>query len=740
MNRPFPSDLKTQAGITYIIDREITLTEDLNIAPGVCLIFQGGKFTNGNPLTDNGFTKDVKITALSHSINDRMHPNGGVSLIAPMSVIFGLGITVTGNWKIEFATPLWFETTQKPLLKNGTELQPDFADAINKAIIMKGHGDVFLPHGSYYISVPIMISNGVSLKGEPGQLYDVNATLIRPMGIIADTTNEYLKFPHPRMVYVNSSVSGDPITKYTYLWTALSNIQFLNDVNIFPAARCVLASYTSGYENVVLMDFVQAIGFVETGTYSDCKSIVSCVAFNDHITIPESNAEIAQTVDDMKVVDPKTLNDIRDVYANATAENPPRDLSECELQVIDLLIRNYYCMMNLHGLGDALVFRGNHLSSAAKSLLYLNECGGGVIDANIINGDIKIYNCKGIQYTSNHMEGGAQIHIIDSEVELNSNYIEKGNRPSVILEGLEKSRCVVTSSQNMFIFYSVNQANDMDKISEDEFELNLDKKEQRFITTSDVEFVVDTNTCLTIRDTFRYDLVVGFGAMVPFGVRVNKPDGEFSEFNEISHFASQSSTILPGYKIRSSRSFSEINAPWFYHIQTVGHTNWFKPTGDYAYKYEIIWNEKRKIDSKRNGQIISPVNGGDGRINLTYQGEGVLLIFNAYAVGNQMHVRLHRYRMHPNRPISHEVVDLPISGCNTIYDNGISIAGFKWREVSLNDWPSASAYQEYSQFEFNDGCISAYTEKLPSLTSDWNKGDKIYNVGPDSDWVLKIIK
>lgn len=64
-------------------------------------------------------------------------------------------------------------------------------------------------------------------------------------------------------------------------------------------------------------------------------------------------------------------------------------------------------------------------------MLRLHECGGGIIDGNVINDDVSISASKAIKYANNHMEYGAQIIVEESVVSFKENYIEKGARPSI---------------------------------------------------------------------------------------------------------------------------------------------------------------------------------------------------------------------------------------------------------------------------------------------------------------------
>lgn len=214
------------SGNTYIISETINFSGDKTIPSGVTLVFQGGKFESDKPIVISGPTISKNVPR---------KPSDGVVLVASSEVIFGKNITITGFWVTNFATPLWFEPNTFQTSKG---VIVDFADSINKAIKIKGKGCVYLSRGTYYISKPIYIPQGITLKGDFGQLYDSESTIIRPTNSMAwdETTSTYqLKpFSADRMVYVNIDSDGNPLEKYSNTWCAIQGISFINDTDVFP--------------------------------------------------------------------------------------------------------------------------------------------------------------------------------------------------------------------------------------------------------------------------------------------------------------------------------------------------------------------------------------------------------------------------------------------------------------------------------------------------------------------------
>lgn len=380
--QPFPQSLETTEGATYIIDRTIELHDDLQIADGVTLIFQGGRLVKGKSVPENRHITIHAATMTSRSESALTSPAKGVALIAPESIIFGKGISADGNWNIKSACPLWFEPNYRPRYSNGLDIRPDYSEPINNAITMKGKGEVFLPKGDYFISSPIFIPQGITLCGVPGQLYDHLSTIIYPIGgeMPEDGDSETaLIYAHEYMVYINCTKEKEPIIEYSNSWEALRDISFINYPIHNKNNRCVFACYSCQFRNVKWYDFVQAVAY-RRDLYTDGKSVINCATSAD------------------------------------TEFHVPENLPEDQL-------RDYY-LFDFSGLGDAITFDRNYVSSPknVERLLFIDLCGGGSISDNILNSDIHIQHSKAIVMNGNHMESGAQIRIIDSTVSLISNY------------------------------------------------------------------------------------------------------------------------------------------------------------------------------------------------------------------------------------------------------------------------------------------------------------------------------
>lgn len=109
-------------------------------------------------------------------------------LQAPIAKVFD-GTEFEGRWDMDRAYPQWFADADCD----------DWSGPINKAIDLKGSGEVFLPGGFYYVKSTIRVRVGIQLIGDPGVSLkhsevdniggvDVTPTVIIPIQNIATTS------------------------------------------------------------------------------------------------------------------------------------------------------------------------------------------------------------------------------------------------------------------------------------------------------------------------------------------------------------------------------------------------------------------------------------------------------------------------------------------------------------------------------------------------------------------------
>lgn len=779
----FPSDCVLEACKTYIVDREIKLTSNLVLPNGITFIFKGGKFVS-----------DVNVTIEAPVLADQeFYPFNGTSIIAPDCPIFGEKVSVTGYWISDYVAAVWFEPHKRN--EEDANHRYDYADAINKAICMRGKGIVFLNRGKYRISKPIEIRTGITLRGE-------DSTEILPTWTVNvekadESTKKINKYAHNRLLHINVTFVNRPIKlkdetgaeidgpmmvfsesvdKTPITWVACENICFTNDPKVFPYGRCALVGNTCMFRNVRWTNFVQAVAFLSE--YGDGKMLESCTASNDEFNdfSLEAFADF-KNKDDLNfaknIPDVNLMNFIDRFYENIKDDsgvNEHNTVDNSQLTISDLpdseegkkakafaesLRWSYFSMFNFGGLGDQLQFSHNHVNSLCQKLLFLNVSMGASVFSNILNGDFKVRRCKGVTIFSNHLEAGheltgSQIQVEDSFVEIDSNYFEKGSRPSLYLEGSGRDRSIVTSTNNAICFMNVDKIKNVNGAFVPE---TIQEKVQRYRETCEYDIYMNEKVCLNLTDTYRMDLMSGSSVSMPYGVLIDTPAGPLREFNCHSYFASQNSAVLENYCVRASRNIRQLNSPFIYQFGINPDDDkkalWLGATGDYSYSYQIIWDRTRKIMKTDNGSDkfelappAPPSKIGTKTLQMVFnQTKVVALRLHCPTTGYQCMVRLERMgtiKSGDLQYLSYEYVEIPLSGADRIYDNGISVAGFKWKNCFEISRSSESI--PFEAMSYNDGHVEAYAKEMPSDTSDWKECDIIYNVGSDNRWTQIIVK
>lgn len=615
-------------------------------------------------------------------------------LQAPDSEIFSSNITVKGQWQISYASPLWFSTKT-------TAGEVDYAECINKAAVMIGKGTVRLPRGIFRVGQPIMLPAGVTLQGASGNSsWDISewntsmpeslyygTTRITPIkgsgnwirGVGDDSGAKYL-------VYVNANKSQKIIFPYPTQWVSLKNLKLYNDSSL-PFLGGVYSAGGSGFEEVVWENFNQALCY--SNDYADNKMIKNC-QYDCSIKSP-------------------------------WPESPQYD-------------RRRYAV-DFGFLGDGLQVEHCHFSTAGHAMLYVSGCGGGEIKDNIINGEVKIVGSKAVTFSSNHLEYGTQLKVNASVVDINNNYFEKDSLPSIEIGSLSKQsdeNTVVVLRNNQYAFIDRNRSMWGDEKMED--------KENRLERICEYDILIDNRAYVDISNEYRYELVVGFGRVVPSGIKITTPEGEFREFNEKSYVFSQKCHIGPNYGLQATARLNNMNKAGVDFLQVCEWVNWFRPTGAYTYSFQYAPDLKRGIYECRDGKVIRKVNNGQVVILEKYD-LGTLLVLGENGAPIRSNLRLFRTRqksVSDASPLSVEYVDVPVTGSRYIYDNGISVCGNKWREIDSILYPSKITV--YKSLQIDGSSVSSWCESLPDLTSGWEQGDLLYNVGKELDWNIVVVK
>lgn len=164
---------------------------------------------------------------------------------------------------------------------------------------------------------------------------------------------------------------------------------------------CVLAGDSTAFDNVIFDDFGQAVRYVDQ--YLDNKRVTNCTFYC----------------------------------------NPPGYTGTLKLYAFDLGF-----------LGDGVLFEHNAIHDGIYNKgLRLSNSGGASVNANIINADVLIHNCRGVDFSENHIEERHTIRINSSQASLRNNFIWIGNSPSVMVYADDyQNKSIVTMSGNVFRF------------------------------------------------------------------------------------------------------------------------------------------------------------------------------------------------------------------------------------------------------------------------------------------------
>jgi hypothetical protein len=657
---------------TYVIDEDIQVSSGLVFAQGVTLIFQGGKIVKGN----NSATDAITIYG-NHT-----------KIVAPITQIFGDDVNVEGTWDIERAYPQWFGAQAYDDIKDYSQANISVSDAapfINKAIIMKQRGEVFLMKGNYVIMAPIIIPCGIQLVGERGMepytLNVYNGTILQSWrdascGSICDESNKY-------MIYVNATAFGQKITQGGFLAGQITSIKNVELYNKIPSAvtgdimnyttACLRGIYAMGslqLDHVRFYDFRNAVTF-DKSCYIDNKRITNC----DYVC----------------------HNRKYDVFHNNQ-----------KLFAFDLIQEGENLLFEHNAIHDGKYNKG------VKTKL----CGGGRISCNIINADVLIESCKSVEFSNNHIELGKTLDILSSNVTTRGNFFEIGTSPSVIIRGKPKNhdKCIVTMNNDAFLFYDFPRDYTESDLAGSELLYSWEQILKSFSERFDI--VIDGDSILNIKNIYRQWMGEKlFGKLYMTGISMGKvlynEDYTLSslyeqveDFNDFSYKLSNQCMITNKYQLESSFTIKNIKAPAVSLVMKNENVCWMEDSGFYQYCYQIIYDKSRKISSSLSTQPPTSQSNGfityyigpnqhsqDNAVDLVkYDGNnkiGVLIrLSNMIDFDGHFLLRLFRKGRIMTSSLTvfkYHYVDIPVCGSEFLYDNGISVNGFVWEEINVVD-------------------------------------------------------
>lgn len=638
----FPDSGNLTAGRTYVVRKSHTLTSTTaNIPENVTLYFLGGILTGSATLTGNR-----------------------TRIIAPPEQIFDANLSVSGTWEIEKAFPQWFGAKTYPATSSS---MIDSAPAINKTILMKGSGIVFLPRGYYRINSTIEVKTGITFLGETSSR-DIGNNIVGT--ILMAGSNTLGSYTDGFMMRIN--ISGNSWQyEYPDPGTIVRNIAFLNTWLNVVGLKGICAA--GGFElDTCYWHWVkQAVSVLFL--YSDLRKIVNCT------------------------------------FSSAGSMNTSNPLYA----------------FDLGSLGDALIFEHNGMHDVNTNVkgLRLSMCNGGTVSSNIINNDVLIEGCKSVVYSANHMENGAQLDILDSNVTSLNNFFWKGTRPSMIVRSASNGHVpVVKSSGDSFLYYdsSTSEIAGIPASSVNEFDVQISSR-----------------CSLEFSQSYRYCVRAGaITLMSPFGLAVCRENGTtpVTEFNDYSYNLSSNGRITCGYHVMNTAYSNKLNVPTAYGFGANGDTRWVASSGNYYYKYQVLWDRTRKIVG--NSGILTPYGSSQTYFSFTTNQGGLLFhLAGAEASnGNQTMLRLYRGT---STNYSH-YVDIPIAGANYLYDNGVSVCGFKWKMLTSAE-NITTANTNITSIRYNGINVECKASSVPQTgVGTWQEGDIVHNTSTSSTafWIF----
>lgn len=726
----------------------------LEIAEDVTLIFEGGCFTT----SANANSPRKQISAEQGGLKDlptlselsKFYLIGNNTVIkAGAEQIFGDFLEVTGPWITDRAYPQWFDQLagkQKGVhafsgKREDFKQLHDCSAAINKAIIFKGVGEVFLPQGNYYISHPIKLPIGITLAGETCRnmsagtqdeelfkiwndrgWFDMDCACV---GSVIIPFIENLGYNEKDFIATNYSTpfdrgifrinleedkkNGDNKDDADDDWVAMfplnvsamkdlaifnilytntenfGNIAVKNHIEIARKECCVIAGgYT--FQNVKWYNFPMAIKW--TDHYTDLRKITDCSI--------QLHRNIRNAIDSLR----------------------------------DAKHENMY-MIKIPSLGDALQITHSCTDVGSPNLeeqqffkgIYVRSCHGGSISDCIINMDVVLSGCQGLTFRNNHLENGAQVLIQESVVEVTGNHFEKGCRPCLLFEvpdsqdaeqdrrSTDESNVIV--SGNYFMSFTLPS-----DASEQTAQRTPIKKVSPYDIVFDKKFGGVFNVRLTAN--YRYSHNV-HSSLQPTGIMLGLVDyssGEpaltpFEEFNKYSYFLSDECQIHEGFKLDFYREFSKIpyissgsvmnnnevpfvNESTFPNDQTVSGSSQSGNSGGmsdelfpdpfkevYEYKAQPVLDAERQLAG--TPIVLDPNNFVAKDKPKEYpdnkHGSGVLIGLAGTTAGTPCMLRLIKKVTNTKGDKALFYVDIPMVGGKFLYDNGCSVNCYPWIKV-----------------------------------------------------------
>ena len=668
------------------------------------------------------------------------------------------GVDIDGNWHMDRAYPQWFASP-------GCN---DWSTPINKAIELKRTGEVFLQRGLYPTKHSIRVRYGIELTGENGFISNPgkgsNSDLLGTTIVANNNSSSCSNFQSGYMVLVNTKPveqypsSPKPIEEQFNMWvhpypaftTVVRNITFMNgdkSERIIPQLNGLFTAGGLDIEQCRFLNFKQAI--VKSRDYADGFVIKDC----------------------------------RFSGVNIVHYAPPGTTSATDTTVYDTK-----WMIYLNGDGDNLQFTGNAFMGSRfinNRTLYVGRNRGGLISCNITGGEIVLNGCRGLTFSNNHMESsmesneGMLIRVLNSQVTISDNFFYKSERGNIYVAGGGYGTPSVAEIHNNTylctfhdLFPGITNDSIQDYYSLEERRTEFEAKKKIWLARSSApEIIVGDGATVNISNQYRQVALLN-SVTWPLTVGIqfraeNQNDSIFltdtistTLLNNLSPYLSGSGTINAGFAVNNvNHQLHNINRRTATMMPN-RNDRWYAESGEYEYFAVFVIDRQRNIIAYPNGMkykhlknkgdtIIKKNNFIDNPVDANAVSTLIPIYGGTYFPKWSGYLRMYRCRVERDtiinkivREFDWNTVDVPVVNAMMLYDNGLFLSGYPWQKCSeanpLGSLPDTDTLKLQDVTHLNESVECTATTKPSSLPDTWSRGDKIFNVGNETDWDVFI--
>ena len=789
----------------YLINEDVPLSNsEVTIGNDSVLCFRGGKLVNDTNPKETITIKGDNITI-----------EAGPFQIFEGSFEFKASDGVSHhNWMMECAYPQWFgaKSCANNIGNPDSTSATDASAAINAAIRLKRVGRVKIPAGIYKITRFINVLPGIILEGEtprfsgnehygtvlfPWHDNGSSPVAFSPREQLGEATVPVqisnLNFPpHPNDVnWYNGAGNATPNDCGYMMLIGIDESCTANYRANDKYPNSITYKESSSAQPRVVGTEIRNIAFTSFGNTSKEHRYMRAILMGGAVKLNQVRVyELSQLCCSM------TSSDER--YVERCSFTPPAFAQASNASAYNWgeYPQKIYAI-DLEGGGDAMNVIGNHVATYSEKIgsLKVRSCNGGSITGNILNSDVLIELCRGIDFAGNHMEYGSRLTIASSAVAVRGNCIWRGEKAAITIRRYDKGgflhyHCSVTLDNNQLFWrsqhYDVNHP-DVDP-----------PQAAHFLFPYDV--VTDGYASISVNNTFRncnrgangeesyFGILMGWLKMKGLQSDPNCLDEEqaytyegddprnvvgtdyaripaFEEFNRVSHIASIGSkvvgrnvstmpTTLVTSEFRTDRNGTTGITPTFTvekRAQSRAADGWKAVGVRFEYRMWVLADFERRIVLSgpiEKSETYCPAANENLWIRL---GHGTITDFSIPAGPYLLYVERTAYDAN-NESIGLASVTLPVCAASMLWDDGEYLSGFAWTEISqslASQW--ASNYNaKVEQVTFNGRNVECLLDEMPNLTpgsnpiplfnsTEWIPGDVLRageGTSPAPHWVM----